>query len=71
MFESQADNNARAYFFPEDITSFLFIINIQRNKKSKLIIKAVMALEQLMKLKKCKNDNTRLKIKPVVDSINP
>lgn len=30
-----------------------------------------MALEQLMKLKKCKNDNTRLKIKPVVDSINP
>ena len=71
MLESQADNNARAYFFPEDITRFWFIINIQRNKKSKLIINPAMVLEQLMKLKKCKNDNTRLKIKPVVDSINP
>ena len=37
--ESQADNKARAYFLPEEITSFLLMRKIQINKKARLIIK--------------------------------
>ena len=40
---NQADNSARAYFFPAEITRDLVIMNIQRRRKSKLIIKLAIS----------------------------
>ena len=71
MLESQADNNARAYFLPEDITSSWVITNIQRSKKSKLAIKHAMILGQLVKSGKYGYNSTRLRIIPMVDNTIP
>jgi hypothetical protein len=71
--ESQADNNARAYFFPAETTSDLVMMNIQRSRKSRLIIKLVIGIFKSiqMKLEKCRNISAMLNIIPIHDTATP
>lgn len=73
LSESQADNNARAYFFPAETTRALVMTNIQRSRKSRLITKlAIGILKSIqMKLKKCKNISAILNIIPMHDTTTP
>ena len=73
LLESQADNNARAYFLPAEITRDLVIINIQRSRKSKLITKLAISnfKSTQMKLKKHRNISVRLNIIPIQDTMIP
>ena len=71
--ESQADNNARAYFLPAEITRDLVTMNVQRSKKSKLITKLAISIfkSTQMKSEKCRNISVRLNVIPIQDTAIP